>query len=92
MKERVTRTSLLFSAFVILLSFHADEMLVRFLLAGEIPGTRTSLPASVMLGLFATIFMTTVLLVILRSRQNNLSQLFDRIKVKLPKRRYSSLS
>lgn len=92
MTERITRTSLLFSVFIILLSFHADEMLVRFLLAGEIPGTNSSLPPNLMLVLFAGIFLASVASLLFRNRQNNLVQRLERFKPKLPKRRYSSIS
>lgn len=92
MKESATRICLLLSAFIILLAFRIDEILVRFLLAGEIPGTHTSLPPSVMLTLFAGIIAAPVLSMMLRSRANSFARQLERAKARLPKRRYSSLS
>ena len=92
MKERATRISLLLSAFIILLAFNIDEVLVRFLLAGEIPGTDTSLPPTVMLSLFAGIILIPLASLILRNRMNSLSRKLDQAKARFPKRRYSSLS
>ena len=92
MKERATRISLLLSAFIILLAFNIDEVLVRFLLAGEIPGTDTSLPPTAMLTLFASILMIPIVTLILRNRMNGLSRKLDQAKARFPKRRYSSIS
>lgn len=92
MKERATRISLLFSVFIILLAFNIDEILVRFLLAGEIPGTDTSLPPTAMLTLFASILMIPIVTLMLRNRMNSLSRKLDQAKARFPKRRYSSLS
>ena len=92
MKERATRISLLLSAFIVLLAFNIDEVLVRFLLAGEIPGTDTSLPPTAMLTLFASILMIPIVTLMLRNRMNGLSRKLDQAKARFPKRRYSSIS
>ena len=53
MKKVFTTIFILLSAVIILDSFNAWHALVMFYVAGEIPGTRTSLSASTMLSIFA---------------------------------------
>lgn len=53
MKKAITITCLVLSAVIILDSFNAWHALMMFYLAGEIPGTQTSLSANTMMSVFA---------------------------------------
>lgn len=56
MKKAIVITLIALSAILILDSFNAWHALAMFYLAGEIPGTRTSLNAETMLSIFALLF------------------------------------
>ena len=53
MKKAITIICLILSAILILDSFNAWHVIAMFYLAGEIPGTRTSISAGTMLEVFA---------------------------------------
>lgn len=53
MKKAIILTSLILSAILILDTFSVWHAAAMFYLAGEIPGTRTSLSAETMLSIFA---------------------------------------
>lgn len=53
MKKALTITFTILSAIIILDSFNAWHAAIMFYLAGEIPGTHTSLNAGTMMGIFA---------------------------------------
>lgn len=56
MKKAIIITSIVLSAILILDSFNAWHAIGMFYIAGEIPGTRTSLTAETMLSIFALLF------------------------------------
>lgn len=56
MKKTITIICLVLSAVIILDSLNAWHALAMFYLAGEIPGTRTSINANDMLSFFALMF------------------------------------
>jgi len=56
MKRIITITLLVLSAVIILDTFNAWHALAMFYLAGEIPGTRSSISANTMLSFFALLF------------------------------------
>lgn len=70
MKKNITWACLLVSFVTILLSLRIDEILLRFIIAGEIPGTTYALPALSMLMLCGVVFLfvTTALYQILVSK------------------------
>jgi hypothetical protein len=56
MKKAITITLTALSALLILDSFGVWHAIAMFFLAGEIPGTRTSVSADTMLSIFALLF------------------------------------
>ena len=56
MKKAITITLTILSALLILDSFGVWHAVAMFFLAGEIPGTRTSVSADTMLSVFALLF------------------------------------
>jgi len=53
MKKLITTTCLILSALLILDSMNAGQALAMFYLAGQVPGTNTSVSASTMMEFFA---------------------------------------
>ena len=92
MKRKVAKYCVALSALIIALSFHVDDMLVKFLLAGEIPGTKTSLSPSAMLAVFAMLILLPLILRAYRRYDTSFKRSLEQAKARLPKRRYSSLS
>ena len=60
MKKVIIVTAIIASAILILDSFNAWHAVTMFYLAGEIPGTRTSVNAETMLSIFALLIGFTV--------------------------------
>jgi len=82
MKKVFTIVFVLLSAVIILDSFNAWHALVMFYVAGEIPGTRTSLSASTMLSIFALL----IGFVVARIGNKAVMSFFERSSVKSIKR------
>lgn len=78
MKKIITLTLLIFSAILILDSFNAWHAIAMFYLAGEIPGTRTSINAGTMLQIFSLLFG----FVLARIGNHAVLSLFDRVSNK----------
>lgn len=78
MKKAITIICIVLSAIIILDSFNAWHMVAMFYIAGEIPGTRTSLNASTMMSLFALL----IGFVLARIGNNAILALFDRLTQK----------
>jgi hypothetical protein len=79
MKKAITIICVILSAILILDSMNMWHALVMFYLAGEIPGTRTSLSASTMMELFALL----IGFVIARIGNKAILSLFDQLSTKL---------
>jgi hypothetical protein len=79
MKKAITIICIVLSGILILDSFNAWHMIAMFYLAGEIPGTRTSLNAGTMMSIFALL----IGFVIARIGNKAVLSLFDRFSAKL---------
>ena len=75
MKKAITTIFIIFSAVIILDSFNTWHAIVMFYIAGEIPGTRTSLGAGTMMSIFALLFG----FVLARIGNTAVLSLFDRL-------------
>jgi hypothetical protein len=92
MRQKVIRWSLLGSIVLILLSFHVDTLVIRFLLVGELPGGYSSLPPIVMLMIYSITFaLTLVFLLAPRAQIHEFSKRAHSIKSRLPQKRFNSL-
>ncbi|MBC7564620.1 hypothetical protein H7100_00085 [Candidatus Saccharibacteria bacterium] len=78
MKKALTITFVVLSAIIILDSFNAWHALAMFYLAGEIPGTRTSINPNTMLSIFALL----IGFVLARIGNKAILSLFDRVSFK----------
>jgi len=78
MKKTITITCLLLSLAIIFDSFNAWHALTMLYLAGEIPGTRTSISPSTMLSVFALL----IGFVLARISNKAIMSLFDRASFK----------
>ncbi|MGK2896093.1 MAG: hypothetical protein ACSLEY_00615, partial [Candidatus Saccharimonadales bacterium] len=58
MKKTTATACTIISFIIILLSFHIDETILRFLITGQIPGTTYALPALGMMVLYGVGFLT----------------------------------
>jgi hypothetical protein len=83
MKKSITTICLTLSAVIILDSFNAWHALAMFYLAGEIPGTHTSISASTMMSVFALL----IGFVLARLGNKAVLSLFDRISFKRTQQR-----
>jgi len=92
MKQTLTRYSLVASFIFILLSFNVDSILVRFLLAGELPGTTIILSPGGMLIIIGMIAVLSLGLIISKEYGTKFERQIQAAKRRLPKRRYSSVS
>jgi hypothetical protein len=78
MKKAITTTCLILSAVIILDSFYVWHAVAMFYLAGEIPGTRTSISAGTMMSVFAVLTG----FVLARIGNKAVLSLFNRIALK----------
>jgi hypothetical protein len=78
MKKAIIITCLVLSAIIILDSFNAWHAIAMFYLAGEIPGTRTSISADTMMSVFALL----IGFVLARIGNRFVLSLFDRVSLK----------
>ncbi|MDB5179392.1 MAG: hypothetical protein JWN12_24 [Candidatus Saccharibacteria bacterium] len=78
MKKVITIICLALSAVIILDSFNAWHAFAMFYLAGEIPGTRTSISANTMMSVFALL----IGFVLARIGNKAVLSLFDRVSLK----------
>lgn len=92
MKRKLTRYCLAASLFIILLSLDVDSMLVRFLIAGEVPGTTIVLSPTVMLIVISILALGLLMTLTSKEQNEKLSRRIELAKKHLPKRRYSSVS
>jgi hypothetical protein len=83
MKKTITITCLILSAVIILDTFNAWHALAMFYLAGEIPGTRTSISAGTMMSVFALL----IGFVLARLGNKAILSLFDRVSIKRTQQR-----
>lgn len=83
MKKIITIISLVLSAVIILDSFGAWHAIAMFYLAGQIPGTRTSINAGTMMAIFA--LLTGFVIARIGNRWTLV--LFDRISTKIANQR-----
>lgn len=92
MQKRIIQWSLIGSAAFILLSFHVDALLVRFLIIGEIPGSSNSLSPTTMLSIYGIGLSLTLLYILIpRSQISEFTKRAQTIKSRLPRKRFSSL-
>lgn len=92
MKRNITQWLLFGSVVFILLSFHADSLLLRFLLIGEVPGSNNSLSPTTMLSMYAIgLGLTLLYILIPRSQISDFGKRAQTIKTRLPRKRFSSL-
>jgi uncharacterized membrane protein (DUF485 family) len=78
MKKTITTICLILSAVIILDGFNTWHALAMFYLAGEIPGTHTSISAGTMLSVFALL----IGFVLARLGNKAILSLFDRLSFK----------
>ncbi|HEY8886002.1 MAG TPA: hypothetical protein VIM31_00685 [Candidatus Microsaccharimonas sp.] len=78
MKKAITVICIVLSAVIILDSFNAWHAVAMFYLAGEIPGTHTSVSADTMMSVFALLFG----FVLARIGNKAVLSLFDRVSIK----------
>ncbi|HEY8992450.1 MAG TPA: hypothetical protein VIM37_01210 [Candidatus Microsaccharimonas sp.] len=78
MKKLITTICLVLSAVIILDSFNTWHALAMFYLAGEIPGTHTSISAGTMMSVFALL----IGFVLARLGNKAVLSLFDRVSLK----------
>jgi len=83
MKKSITTICLILSAVIILDSFNAWHALAMFYLAGEIPGTHTSISAGTMMSVFALL----IGFVLARLGNKAVLSLFDRVSFKRTQQR-----
>lgn len=92
MQKRIIQWSLIGSAAFILLSFHVDALLVRFLLIGEIPGSADSLSPTTMLSFYGIgLGLTLMYLLVPRSQISEFGKRAQTFTSRLPRKRFSSL-
>ncbi len=90
MKYTVTKICLLLSALFIMLSFHVEETLVRFIIMGEIPGTDVSLSPTTMLVVYSILILAPICIGLYKLYAA--SRNYAKANSHLPKRRYSPLA
>jgi hypothetical protein len=78
MKKAITITCVILSAIIILDSFNAWHFIAMFYIAGEIPGTHTSINPQTMMSIFALL----IGFVLARIGNNAVLALFDRLMQK----------
>jgi len=78
MKKAITLICIIASTVIILDSFNAWHAIAMFYLAGEIPGTRTSISPNTMLSIFALL----IGFVLARIGNKAVLSLFDRLSLK----------
>ena len=92
MQKKFIQWSLLGSALFVMLSFNVDELLLRFMVIGEVPGSSTTLSPMTMLSIYAASFILTILFIFIpRSQIDGLGKRAQSIKTRLPRKRFSSL-
>lgn len=89
----VTSTNLILSGLFIILAFNLPEIILRFLLVGELPDGTTLLSPDVMLVLILIGFLVTALLVYPSIATKTIGKFIQTssTKLRLPKHRYTSL-
>lgn len=88
----LTGINLILSGFFIALAFDFPEMIVRFLLVGELPDRTTLLSPDVMLVITGACIITTLLIFIPRLSMGVVAKTLSIApKVRLPHHRYTSL-
>jgi hypothetical protein len=96
MRKTIPMTALLLFIWLLLDAFHILDILINFILVGEVPGMKTSLSPTVMLAIMAALSMVVVfellarrIKVIWRIRQQ-LHKFIER-RERLPRRRFSRI-
>ncbi len=94
MKQKITQGALVGSLLLFLTVVRADDIFIRFIVAGELPGGLTSLSANAMLTLISlcTGLILAVSIIYINEQLDTPNSGLDVVKRSLPTQRYAALN